>query len=211
MKPLMKEYVKICLFLLMFPITYLVFYIVLLTTDARLGYWIGNSIYWLIITAFSIYYFGPGNIARRYRTDKSKANWWSLAAFIPVVATFFIAFIPSFPKLTVSLMILTIFSGIINGTCEELFWRGLTLQTAFKRKHIVIVFSLLGFGMWHLTLATVPGISYQGGVPALVGGAVFMGIIWQFVVLKTNNILHVTVAHVLTNIFAFSTLILENW
>lgn len=211
MKTIKHEILKVSLFGLIFPITFLIFSFTIKQLGLQLGYWVSSIIYWMIIFSFSLYYLGFRGIINLYMANKSRTQLWGLIAFIPVFGTFFVSFIPSFPQLRTSLMILTISTGIINGTCEELFWRGLTLKTEFKNKYVVIIASVIGFGLWHLTLATISGLKFQGGIGALVGGALFMGILWQFVATKTNNIFFVTLAHILVNIFAFSTLILDNW
>jgi hypothetical protein len=211
MSPNKHELLKVSMFGMMFPITYLVFSVTIHLFGLHLGYWVASVIYWIIISSFAFYHLGFRGVLKLYRHNNWQLQLWGVIAFIPVVATFLIAFIPSFPQLKSSLMILTIVAGIINGTCEELFWRGLTLTTEYKNKYIVIVASVAGFGLWHFTLAMISGLSYQGGIGALVGGAFVMGVIWQFVATKTKSILLVTIAHILVNIFAFSTLILENW
>lgn len=67
------------------------------------------------------------------------------------------------------------------------------------------------FSCWHIALLFANGITYSGGAPALVGGASFMGFLWGFVMFKTKNIKIVITAHVLTNFFAFSQLLYDNW
>ena len=211
MRTIRHVILKISIFGLIFPITFLIFNFTIDQLGLQLGYWVSSAIYWVIIASFTLYHLGFRGVLNLYRIDKSRAQLWGIIAFIPVISTFFVSFIPSFPQLKASLMVLTIITGIINGTCEELFWRGLTLNTEFKSKYVVIIASLIGFGLWHLTLAMINGLRYQGGIGALVGGAFFMGILWQFVATKMNNIFYITIAHILVNIFAFSTLILENW
>jgi len=211
MRTIKHDITKVSVFGLIFPITFLIFSVIIKQLGLQLGYWLSTMIYWIIISSFALYYLGFHGIFDLYKINKSKIQLWGLIAFIPVIGTFFISFIPSFPQLRTSLMILTISTGIINGTCEELFWRGLTLKTEYRNKYVVIIASCFGFGLWHLTLATINGLKFQGGIGALVGGAFFMGILWQFVATKTNNIFLITLAHILVNIFAFSTLILDNW
>jgi len=211
MRNIKHEILKISIFSLMFPITFLIFRFTINQLGLQLGYWVSTLVYWLIISSFTLYYLGFRGVFNLYRIDKSGAQLWGLIAFIPVIATFFVSFVSSFPQLKTSFMVLTIITGIINGTCEELFWRGLTLKTEFKSKYAVIIASIIGFSLWHLTLAMTAGLKYQGGFMALIGGAFFMGILWQFVAIKTKNIFFITIAHILVNIFAFSTLILENW
>jgi len=205
------EKLMIAMFGLMLPLTFVIFRLVIGWTGVRFGYWLSMSIYWVIIVSFTLLSTGVRGIRTFYRADKSAPQVCGWLAFIPVAATFFIAFLPSFFQLKTALMLLTIVTGIINGTCEELFWRGLTLAPQIKNTRVVITASLVGFFLWHLSLTGIDGLYYQGGNAALVGGAVFMGLLWQFVTTKTKNILYVTVAHILVNVFAFSGMILENW
>lgn len=206
-----KEILKISLFLLMFPLTSVIFHPLINCLGLKTGYWTGFLIYWALILSFSLYYYGFKGIAKLYSIKNKEKLIWILVAFIPVIPLFIISFLPSFPRLRPAFMLLTIAVSCINGFSEELFWRGLTLNTAFKKKWIVIVASLVGFGLWHFTLNFPDKMAYQGGVIMLVGSAVFMGILWQLTASRTKNILYVTLAHILVNIFAFSTMILENW
>lgn len=67
------------------------------------------------------------------------------------------------------------------------------------------------FTSWHIALTFANGISYHGGVMALVGGAGFMGAIWGLVLYKTRNIKIVIIAHICANLCAFSQLICHNF
>jgi membrane protease YdiL (CAAX protease family) len=206
-----RENLMMAMFGLMFPLTFVIFRSIVSWTGVQVGYWLSMSVYWVIIVSFTLFNIGTCGIRLLFRVDKSVPQWWGCLAFIPAVATFCIAFLPSFFQLKAGLMLLTIVTGIINGTCEELFWRGLTLSPQVKNPRAIISASLTGFSLWHLSLTGIAGLQYQGGNAALVGGAFFMGILWQFVAMKTRNIRYVTIAHILVNIFAFSVMILENW
>jgi membrane protease YdiL (CAAX protease family) len=175
------------------------------------GYWYAFIIYWLLLAGITLYLVDLKNIFKLYRNPVKSPIGWILAAFLPAVATFFVSFLPSFFQLTFPLMLLTIFSAMFNGFLEELFWRGLTIDSEVLNRKLVAVASCTGFFLWHFSLAYLPGIEFEGGPIALLGGALLMGILWQLVSLKTNSLVYNTIAHILVNIFAFSTLILQNW
>jgi membrane protease YdiL (CAAX protease family) len=205
------ELTRILIFLFVFPVMLLTFNIVIGFTGAIKGFWIALIIYWLLILSLAVGFIGISGIIQLYKLKKSKSLLWGLLAFIPVIGTFFVSFLPSFHHLNNQFVILVLTAGFLNGICEELFWRGMTLGTEIRNRSVVILASLLGFGACHIPLALVKGLHYQGGVLALIGGAVVMGILWQFVAIRTKSIVFVTIAHILVNVFAFSTLVLHNW
>ena len=67
------------------------------------------------------------------------------------------------------------------------------------------------FSGWHIALTLIRGMVYTGGNIALLAGASFMGVLWGFIAYKTKSVRYTTVAHIITNFFAFSGLIYENW
>ncbi len=67
------------------------------------------------------------------------------------------------------------------------------------------------FGVWHIALYFAKGMVYQGGFDSLVGGSFFLGLLWKWAAYKTKSIKTVTGAHIITNFFAFTGLIFENW
>jgi len=106
---------------------------------------------------------------------------------------------------------MAIIAGIINGGCEELFWRGLTLKATIKYKKAVIISSVIGFGIWHITLATISGLNLPGGMYLFCVGVFLSGVLWQFIAYKMNNLIFVTIGHVLVSITVYTTLIYQNW
>lgn len=67
------------------------------------------------------------------------------------------------------------------------------------------------FSSWHIALAFAKEIVHTGGSIALIAGSCFRGILWGFVAYKTKSFKYTTIAHVVTNFFAFSGLVYENW
>jgi len=98
--------------------------------------------------------------------------------------------------------------ALFNGTFEEIFWRGLVLSKYASSAGFLAVSTCL-FGIYHFAFLLLP-LKYQGGAPNLVGGAVFMGLIWLIVSRYTKNILYSIFAHILVNCFTFSGLFVDN-
>lgn len=92
----------------------------------------------------------------------------------------------------------------------KLFWRGI-FNKVFNNICLAYIYPTIFFGIWHIALYFAKGIVYQGGFASLFGGAFFMGLLWGWVAYKTKSIKIVTVAHIITNFFAFTGMIFENW
>jgi uncharacterized protein len=138
------------------------------------------------------------------------AKWISLAAFIPVLGVFFVSFLPNVSKLTVSTGVLLIFTVLLNGVIEELYWRGLYLREYPNDTRVGFLISLLLFGAWHVSLWFARGVVYKDGFLALVGGAYGLGLIWTWVARSNGNLRAVIPSHILVNLFALTALFVDN-
>ena len=59
------------------------------------------------------------------------------------------------------------------------------------------------FTLWHVPLALSVGITFDHGAVALIGGAALLGLFWTWIAWRTGSVFYVSIAHGLTNIFAF--------
>lgn len=101
-------------------------------------------------------------------------------------------------------------AALIKGFSEEFFWRGAYLELGRGN----LVFQSLGvllFGLWHVPLMFAQGVDYQGGSAALVFGAWALGAFWAVVASRTDGIGWPIVAHIVSNIFAFTGVIALNF
>lgn len=173
-----------------------------------LGYIISYSVY-LFLLICGIIFMGIKN-KLDLKTSFNNKIFYALS-FVPVVLTFFVAFLPTAKDIKVTAVLITIAYAILNGTLEELFWR-FTFNKEFGDNYIfAYIYPTVLFSSWHIALCLANGMEYTGGPLALVGGAIMMGALWGLVVFKTKNIYITITAHVLTNFFAFSQLIYQNW
>ena len=200
--------------LLMLPVTFGLFQLTTASLGPKWGYVTGFLGYWAycLITAWLVSgsdwnYFK--DIWSQQR-DGKYAKWIALAAFIPAFGVFFVSFLPNVAKLTLSAAILLIVMVILNGTIEELYWRGLYLLEYPNNARIGFFLSWLLFGAWHISLWFARGILYKDGFLALVGGAYGLGLIWTWVARSNGNLRAVVSAHILANLFAFTALFVDN-
>ncbi|PKM96456.1 MAG: hypothetical protein CVU84_01725 [Firmicutes bacterium HGW-Firmicutes-1] len=188
-----------------------------ITFGKTIGYIAAFCVYWFVFCIpISLYVSGGVNGLKSIYSMKSDVTTVTkfihyFIAFIPCIAIFFVAFIKVAPQTTIQILFVSLFCALINGTIEELFWRGV-FNKIFKDKiFFAYIFPAIFFGVWHIGLFLARGINYQGGFIALVGGATFMGWLWGWIAYKTKSIKITTTAHIISNFLAFTTLIYENW
>jgi membrane protease YdiL (CAAX protease family) len=197
--------------LLMLPFTFGLFQLTTSYFGPKWGYVSGFAGYWayclltaLLVSGFDMNYF------KRMWNEQSKNKWLSLLAFVPVFGVFVVSFLPTASQLTLSTAGLLLIFVLLNGSIEELYWRGLYLLEYPDNARIGFIFSWLLFGVWHVSLWFARGVIYTDGFIALVGGAYGLGLIWTWVARTNKNLRAVVPAHILVNLFAFTALFVDN-
>lgn len=91
--------------------------------------------------------------------------------------------------------------AIVNGTCEEVLWRG-TYVEAFRHSVLLVcVFPALGFAVSHISpLLVLPG---EGGVLPFVVSTFFLGLAYGWVAHKTGSAKWTAITHSLIGLLAF--------
>jgi membrane protease YdiL (CAAX protease family) len=201
----------------LFPVTLIIFQFFNMVKGGLPGYILGLIVYWIICLSISLYVlYKNRTFADLFKMPPKGLTITDMISiivtFLPVIVTFSIAFLPVRHIVTTSIFIALIIISITNGFTEELFWRG-TYFVVFggKDKRLAYIFPTFYFALWHVSLFFYRGVRYSGGFAALVGGALIMGAIWAWGVSRQRSILLSTAAHILTNFFAFSQFLVENW
>ena len=182
-----------------------------------MGYVLGFCSYWfLFCIPFSLYSCNGFNGLKELYSPLSNISATIkmlnyLLAFIPCIAIFFVVFKEFVPNAGFRVLAIALLFALINGTFEEMFWRGVFNKVFHNNIYLSYIYPSLFFGIWHIALYLAKGMVYQGGFASLVGGAFFMGLLWGWVAYKTRSIKVVTLAHITANFFAFTGLIYENW
>ena len=186
-------------------------------TGKTAGYVTGFCIYWFLF-CLPVSAYCSGGFTRLKEIYRQKSNITSrmktiyyFLALIPCIATFFAVFKNIAPIAGFQVLILALLFGMINGTLEEMFWRGIFNKIFNDHMIWAYLYPSLFFGMWHIALYLAKGMVYQGGGGSLVGGSLFMGLLWGLAAYKTKSVKLVTAAHIITNFFSFTGLIYQNW
>lgn len=197
---------------LILPITFACFYFLPQMLGKTAGYLASFTIYWLYCLLHG-QQLKVGSMASLYKWPSLKGIdiVLILLCFMPVIGAFSAAFLLAFPYLSLELYLLLVVAALVNGFVEEYYWRGAFVSRYKKQFRYAFLIPAILFGLWHISVYAAYGIEYQGGFMPLVGGAFFMGLIWGYTAYRQQRILVPTIAHMLTNFFAFSNLIVENW
>jgi len=91
--------------------------------------------------------------------------------------------------------------ALINAPLEELLWRGLYLKLFGSDKWLYIIYSSLGFAIWHFAPQQIFPNKQPGGQISFVAFAFVLGIIFSIVAYHTKSILLVSICHILFDLF----------
>lgn len=200
--------------LLMLPITYVWLQLTTSFLGAKWGYVTGLAGYWFYcLIAVWLVSGGKMNYFKEMWNRQQSGNyvkWISLAAFLPALGLFFVSFLPNAAQLTFATGILLVLVVLLNGSIEELYWRGLYLLEYTDNFFLGFILPWLFFGAWHISLWFARGVVYKDGFLALVGGAYMLGLIWTWVARSNGNLRVVIPSHILVNLFAFTSLFVDN-
>jgi uncharacterized protein len=173
--------------------------------DSRAGCLFVLTFYWLF---FCLPVIGlhalPGNDGRLFSEKLPWRDWWLLpllAAQVGVVAI--LNFVPNTSILTSGGMWLALLIAAIDGPLEEIAWRGGFLARFRDRPRLGFWLGWLLFSAWRVPLALSHGVLFDGGAWALVGAAAALGLVWSAIAWRTGSVFYVSLAHGITNLFAF--------
>ncbi len=183
---------------------------------ATWGYLAGFCYYWVCwCILFSFWFIGFKNVKNVYYLGRRlliKRLWIILPLLLifPIV-TFMVSFLPHFNEGGIGVILLTLVFALINGTLEELLWRGALISAYPTNSWIGYIYPTLFFGAWHIAPELVLPNPLSGGPLSFIGGALVMGFAWGWIAWRSRSILLTTIAHVLTNFFGFVGFIYLNW
>lgn len=102
-------------------------------------------------------------------------------------------------------------AAVLNGTLEELFWRGTLLARPLTPpRWPALIGSLALFVTWHVALLFANGINVTGGAAGLLGGAAALGALFLALRLSSASVATPALAHIAVNALAFAALVAAN-
>ena len=175
------------------------------------GYIAVFCIYWFCFCLPAGWYFQRDvDWWDRFSLKVGAARWVPWAVVLQVLAVAVSSWFMRPEHISVIAIVMAIAMALVNGFCEEFFWRGAFLEQGRGDK----AFQALGVALftgWHVPLAFAHGISYPGGVLPLIGGAMGLGAFWIIIAMRTSRIGWPIVSHILTNCAAFIALVSLNF
>jgi uncharacterized protein len=169
----------------------------------RWGYLAGFLFYWLAwCLALPLVLLGPQGFLDLFRLQGTGLGdpWWLglIALLIPLLLGYGYAFPQALGRRPGwNVLLASAILALINGTLEEVLWRG-TYVAVFPNKWLLaILFPALGFGLWHLAPQAVHPNTAPGGRWSLVAVAAVMGLLWGWVAYSSGSIVWTTVSHIL--------------
>jgi len=197
-----KKFVLILTPLALLGTTYLVFQRFNTLFGLKQGYLGGFLFYWIVWCLLLPWWIlGSDGLLHIFRDSKprfGRPRWLGIIFLIvPLLLGYGYAFPRAIGQADASIVLLSAVIAIVNGTLEELLWRGAYL-TAFKDNWFLgYLYPSIGFGVWHFAPQSIFPNSAPGGVISLVVVAGLIGLMWSWVANRSQSIRWVTISHIL--------------
>jgi membrane protease YdiL (CAAX protease family) len=199
---------------ILLPFVFVLFQITSRIFKPKWGFIIGFLGYWsyCLLTAWLISGSNLNYLKNMWyqKWENKNSKLIGIVLAIVVIACFFIGFVPDVAKLTVSTGALVLIMAVLNGPIEELYWRGLYLLEYRDNTRIGFIVSVFLFGTWHFSLWFAKGMIYKEGIVPVVIVPYGLGLLWAWSARSNGNIRATVLTHILINIFAFTSLFVDN-
>jgi membrane protease YdiL (CAAX protease family) len=176
------------------------------------GFVLVLAAYWaLFCIPVSLIFIAPTDRSRLFSLRVERRELWLLGLLgVQIAGVFFGALWPHLGALSATAIGLGVVVGLLNGTLEELAWRGAYLSTFRDKPLLGFAAGWVLFTLWHIPLSMTAGMVFEGGPLMLIGSSAGLGLLWSAVAFRTGSLAYVVPAHILTNAMAFSVLFASN-
>lgn len=182
--------------------TYLMYAQLAEIMDLRVAYLTGFLFYWCgWCLALPLWILGPAGVRQLFQNPTrplGRRSWVGLLLLVAPPAAGYATIAPVvFPGAGPLVVSVSALIAVINGTLEELLWRG-AFPVAFPTNQwLGCLYPSLGFGIWHLAPQVIFPNQMPGGRISLVASAIVLGLMWGWVAWRTRSIRWTTLSHVL--------------
>jgi membrane protease YdiL (CAAX protease family) len=187
--------------------TFAVFQVATMEAGERIGQLTGFAYYWtaggIIIPLILLERRGYSALFNR---PGAKLNG-VVALFMPAAFGFLFAFPYLFPAASSLLLPSLALYAILNGTFEEVFWRGLFISRFRDNAWLGVVYPGVLFGLWQLVPWLLFDSWFHPSWFLLLGAAISVGLLYSWVAWRTESIRWNVIAHTLANLSGIGSLI----
>lgn len=169
------------------------------------GYLFGFLFYWgfwCLLIPFMV--LGKSAFLALFRNESplfTKENWLVVALLLLITIGALVMYpvgnLFSSPNL---LIIIAIPVALLNGICEETFWRGLYLKVFPDSVSKGVVYPSIGFALWHISPQLV--FPSETGIIPFVISTFFLGLSYGWIAYRTRTIRWTSLSHSLNGILA---------
>jgi membrane protease YdiL (CAAX protease family) len=169
------------------------------------GYLLGFVCYWLIFgLTIPVILVGRNDFAGLLK-DRTplfgRQNWLAALLWVIITGVTLVMYGKEFMATPISLILLSIPMAVVNGFCEEIFWRGIFVKTFPGNPWLGIVYPAVGFALWHL----IPqNVFPTENVPGFILSTLFLGLAYGFIAYRTGSAKWTAISHGLNGILALS-------
>jgi uncharacterized protein len=179
--------------------TFLVFNGAVEAFGLRWGYLTGFAFFWLVwCLGFSWWALGTRGVVDVFRDARprlpSPTILWVAMLVVPVAGGFATVWLPSAASATLAVVATAAVIAVVNASLEELLWRGVYARLFAGSLVWGWLYPAVAFAVWHVSPTSV-----LGSTPVVVGGALYVGLVYGFVALSTQSVRWTTVAHIALN------------
>jgi len=197
-----------------FPVLCVAFYISTRSTTPIVGYWMALAFYWFAVLLPLIVWRGGFRRTRFAMALPTRGVVVANGLFVAAVAGVAALSLWQHPQPALALIFVACVA-VINGSLEEIFWRGTLLRDDASQRAQTVQWLL--FTGWHVAILFSlmaaeghAGVVIHGGAPALLGGAAVGGLLWTLSKMQSGSVGFGLLCHVMLNVAAFTALTTDN-
>jgi membrane protease YdiL (CAAX protease family) len=168
------------------------------------GYLVGFGFYWIWCLSVPLICWGKEGYHLLFteETPLLKKENWLLIGFLSltVVGAIWMYFIPNLATVSIWVVLFSPVT-IINGTCEEILWRGVYVKAFRKNVFWGCIYPAIGFAFSHISPELVFPAD-EGMLPFIVS-TFFLGLAYGWVAYKTGSAKWTAITHSLIGLLAF--------
>ena len=192
--------------------TYLAFQGFIARFGFKTGYFAGFVFYWvawgLLLPLWALGGRGLRTLFQDVRPRLGKPAWLGVVLLtLPPLLAGLTVFPAKVSRATPPVVLASFALALVNGTLEEVLWRGVYVRMFSGQVGWGYLYPSLGFALWHLAPQAVHPTAMPGGVAAFIAGALFLGLCWGWVAWRTGSIRWTVVSHVLTDFLGLGALV----
>lgn len=199
-----KEYFLLVLPILLTSSTAFVFSVAAQWLGNDKGYLLGFGFYWVWCLSVPLICWGKHGFRWIFTEEAplfKKENWLLVGLLsLTVAGAVWMYFIPNLATVSIWVVLFSPVT-IINGTCEEILWRGVYVKAFGKNVFLGCIYPAIGFALSHISSELV--FPAEGGMFPFVISTFFLGLVYGWVAYKTGSAKWTAITHSLIGLLAF--------